>query len=620
MEAIALLKAGRLDAAASAFERAIAHDPQNWQSIYLLGYICLRQGELHRAAELIQRCLTINPMSAEAQCDLGIVLKELGDLDGAQAAFTKSVALKPSFHAAQNNLGNILKVRGRLQEAVECYQRTIELMPNSADGYANLGSTLRLLDRTEEALAAYAKVLTIDRHHPDALVNYYHLRRDACDWDGLADIEQTILRETFRKGHRVPTFPIFNLPASAEDQLLSAREWAKGFKSPVAEPFTYGPPPSARPEPRLRIGYLSGDFCRHATARLIAELIERHDRNRFEVFGYCYSKNDGSEVRERLVTAFDHFVRIDTLSHADAARRINRDQIDILIDLKGYTTGARTEIPAARPAPIQVNYLGYPGTMGAPFIDYIIADAFIAPMDQQPFFDEKVVHLPGCYQPNDTRRPIAGSVPSRAECGLPAKGFVFCSFNGSYKITPEMFAVWMRLLQNVEGSVLWLLESKALMRENLRRKAASLGVDPLRVIFAPKVENSVHLARHAHADLFLDSLPVNAHTTASDALWTGLPVLTCAGRTFVSRVCGSLLKAAGLDELITYSLDDYERLALDLARNPDRMAELRLRLARNRSRAPLFDIGHYTQSFEAALEHMAELREQGERPRAFAVN
>ncbi|NJM34251.1 MAG: tetratricopeptide repeat protein [Rhodomicrobium sp.] len=615
-----LLKAGHLGAAAATFERVIEANPQNWLSIYLLGYIRLRQGSLDLAARHIERCLAINPAYAEAHCDLGIVLRESGDLEGARARFETAIALKPGFHAAHNNLGNILMAQGRLHEAVESYRRALELMPNSADGYANLGGVLRLLNRIEDATAMYRQALTIDGNHSGALVAYYHLRRDACDWDGLDSFERKILDETFRKGHRVPCFPILNLAATAEDHLISARAWAKGIKSPLAEPFAHAPARRTGSERRLRIGYLSGDFRRHATARLISELIERHDRTRFEVFGYCFSQDDASEERQRLIGAFDRFVPIDALSHGDAARRIDRDGIDILIDLKGYTAGARTEILAARPAPIQVNYLGYPSTMGAPFIDYIIADAFVAPMERQPFFDERIVHLPDCYQPNDTKRPIADSAPSRAECGLPGEGFVFCSFNGSYKITPELFGLWMRLLARVPGSVLWLLGSNALMQENLRRRAALSGIDPLRLVFAPKLEFSQHLARHRHADLFLDTLPVNAHTTASAALWAGLPVLTCVGDIFVSRVCGSLLKALDLSELITYSLDHYECLALELALDPNRLGEIRSRLARNRDAAPLFDIARYTEGFEAAFGHMAELRERGERPRAFAVN
>lgn len=616
LDAVMLLKAGNFDAAARAFESMIEADPQNWQNLYLLGYVHLRQHKLDRAAELFKRCLDINPQSAEAHCDLGVVLKETGDFGGAQIAFEKALALNPGLYPAYNNLGNIYKAQGKLNEAVDCYRQMTQLMPNSADGYANLGSALRSLGQIEEALAAFAKALAIDGDHPSALMNYYHLRRDMCAWEGIARIEEKILSETFRKGRRVPVFPIFNISDNAEDHLLCAQEWAKGIKSPVKERFTHIPPAADRP---LRIGYLSNDFCRHATARLIAELIERHDRNRFEIFGYCFSIDDGSEIHQRMIRAFDRFTRIAPMSYSEAAHCIHRDGIDILIDLKGYTTGARTEILAAKPAPVQINYLGYPGTMGASFIDYIIADPFIAPMNQQPYFTEKIIHLPGCYQPNDTKRAIASSVPSRAECGLPESGFVFCSFNGSYKITSEIFGVWMKILTQIPGSVLWLLESNGAMRGNLQRQAVALGVDPARLIFAPKLEHSQHLARHRHADLFLDSLPVNAHTSASDALWTGLPVLTCAGKTFVSRVCGSLLKSVGLDELIAYSLGDYERMAIDLARNPGRLAGLRERLMRDRHQASLFDIAHYTAAFEAALEHIAELHARGQQPRAFAV-
>ncbi len=307
------------------------------------------------------------------------------------------------------------------------------------------------------------------------------------------------------------------------------------------------------------------------------------------------------------------------MSHEDAARRIHQDGIDILVDLKGYTMDARTEILTCRPAPIQVNYLGYPGTMGADFIDYIIADEFIAPMDQQPFFDENIVHLPGCYQPNDTQRPIADETPSRADCGLPENAFVFCCFNNNYKITAEIFSAWMRILQAVPGSVLWLLEANQLVRENLRRHAIANGLDPVRLVFAPRAKLPQHLARHRNADLFLDTLPVNAHTTASDALWAGLPVLTYSGETFVSRVCGSLLKAVGLSELITYSLEQYERTAISLAGDPARLTAITERLRRGRDSAPLFDVERYTRGLEAAFEHMAELRAKGERPRGFSV-
>lgn len=790
IEAMKLLKAGRLSEATPLLEEVIAEEPENWQSLHLLGLILYRQGSCARAVALIRQSLAVNPALAEAYSDLGVVLKDMGELDDAQNACEKAIALKPGFHPAYSNLGNIFKALGRYDDAADCYIRAVELAPDFADGYANLGSVLMALRRPEdaldvcrravelapnnvpalvalgqalrgngeldeairvyrraielrpdfapahsdlgcvlheanqteealrshkralelqpdnpeshnnfgvtlkvlgryddalsafrtaialrpayaeaysnmgvvlgltgehreaiaayrraiendpkllfayvnlagslyeqnqlgEAIAIYGKALTIDPDQPAALLDHYHLRRHACDWDGIAAAEQKILASTYRKGKSVAPFAILNVPCGPEDHLLSARQWAKALLRVRSAPFTHAPLRSATGGRRLRIGYLSADFYGHATASLIAELIERHDRQRFEIFGYCFSTDDDSAMRHRLIAAFDNFVSIAALSHADAAKRINQDGVDILVDLKGYTNNARTEILACRPAPIQVNYLGYPGPMGADFIDYIIADDFILPMDQQPFYDEKIVHLPGCYQPNDTQRPIVDTCPSRAECDLPEAGIVFACFNNSYKITPEIFAAWMRILQSVPGSVLWLLEANPLVRENLQRKAMANGVDPARLVFAPRMKLPEHLARHRNADLFLDTLPVNAHTTASDALWAGLPVLTCAGESLVARVCGSLLKAVGLDELITYSIDQYERTAIALARNPETLTGLRRRLNSAKAGAPLFDIARYKTGLEAAFEHMADLRDNGHKPRSFAVS
>jgi predicted O-linked N-acetylglucosamine transferase (SPINDLY family) len=356
---------------------------------------------------------------------------------------------------------------------------------------------------------------------------------------------------------------------------------------------------------------VSSDFYAHATAYLIAELIERHDRDRFEIHGYSYGPDSGGAMRARLVSAFDRFTDIDALSHRDAAARIRADDIDILVDLKGHTHRARPKILAFRPAPVHVNYLGFPGTMGAPFIDYIVADDFIVPRDRQTLYAEKLAYLPGCYQPNDTRREIAAA-PSRAACGLPAQGFVFCSFNNSFKITPAFFAIWMRLLRQVPGSVLWLLESNVLVRRNLSAAAVAAGIDPERLVFAPLLPHGQHLARHRHADLFLDTLPCNAHTTASDALWAGLPVLTCVGETFAGRVAGSIVRAAGLSELVASSSRDYEALALALAREPARLADIRSRLGAGRANLPLFDTAKRTHDLEALYARMAEIWRSGQ--------
>jgi predicted O-linked N-acetylglucosamine transferase (SPINDLY family) len=371
---------------------------------------------------------------------------------------------------------------------------------------------------------------------------------------------------------------------------------------------------------KLRVGYLSADFHGHATAWLIAEMIEKHDRSRYSVYGYSLGPDDQSPTRRRLVNAFDRFVDLRSVSFLQAAQWIAADDVQILVDLKGYTRESRTEILALRPAPVQVNYLGFPGTMGAPFMDYILVDDFIVPADQQPFFSERLVHLPGCYQVNDSRREISPCTPSRAECKLPEEGFVFCSFNNNYKITPEVFDVWMELLKRVEGSVLWLLEGNAFAPANLRREAESRGVASRRLVFAPRMPLPEHLARHRLADLFLDTFPVNAHTTASDALWAGCPVLTLAGETFVSRVAGSLLRTIGLPELITYSFDEYQAMALRLARNAELLAGLRGRLEVNRKTSRLFDAGRFARNTEEAYRTMWEIHVSGQPPRPFTVS
>jgi protein O-GlcNAc transferase len=350
----------------------------------------------------------------------------------------------------------------------------------------------------------------------------------------------------------------------------------------------------------------------------MAELFERHDRGRFEVFAYSYGPDDHSPMRARLESAFDRFVDVHALSHREAARLIHADKVDILVDLKGYTHHARPAIPAHRPAPVQVSYLGYPATMGADFIDYIIVDPFVVSDSQQACFSERLVHLPGSYQVNDRRREVARA-PSRQDCGLPAEGLVLCSFNNSYKISPAFFEIWMRLLRSVPGSVLWLLEANQLVRANLRSEAEKRGVDSGRLIFAPIVPPAEHLGRHRHADLFLDTLPCNAHTTASDALWAGLPILTCSGETFAGRVAGSLLMAIGMPELVTKSLEEYEQTALALARAPHRLIALRQKLETNRDTSSLFDLPKLTGNIEAAYARMWQTWLSRQKPVAFSI-
>ncbi|HMH18234.1 MAG TPA: hypothetical protein VK572_08810, partial [Burkholderiales bacterium] len=371
---------------------------------------------------------------------------------------------------------------------------------------------------------------------------------------------------------------------------------------------------------KIRVAYLSSDFHEHATAQLAAGLFELHDRSRFETIGVSFSPDDGSEMRKRVSGSFGRFSDVRAMSDAEVAHLLRELEVDIAVDLKGYTKGSRPGILAHRSAPIQVSYLGYPGTMGAGFIDYILADEFILPPQHQGFYTEKAVYLPGSYQVNDSKKRIAERAPTRAEAGLPQEGFVFCCFNISYKIQPPMFDIWMRLLCLAPGSVLWLLRDNALAEENLRKEARARGVEPHRLVFASRMKLDEHLARHRLADLFLDTLPYNAHTTASDALWAGLPVLTCAGGAFAGRVAGSLLHAVGLPELVTQSLEEYEALALTLASEPPRLGEIRRKLERNRATAPLFDTDRFRRHLESAYTTMWDIWQRGEQPRAFAVD
>jgi protein O-GlcNAc transferase len=377
-----------------------------------------------------------------------------------------------------------------------------------------------------------------------------------------------------------------------------AQRWARDLAP-------HSPPPrpvrAAPQEATLRLGYVSSDFRTHAMAALLAEVWERHDRGRLTTHAYSIGPGEASALRRRIESAFDRFVDCAEDSVEDITRRIAQDGIDVLVDLNGYTTHARSEIFVSRPAPVQVSWLGYLGTLGAPWYDYVLTDRFVVPPAQQAFFTERALYLPDCYCPSDTRRPVAPQVPDRAACGLPAEGVVFCCFNNSYKILPQLFDVWMRLLAAVPGSVLWLSPGQATAGVNLRREARARGVDPARLVFAPRVSLPEHLARHAHADLFLDTTPYNAGTTANDALFMGVPVLTCAGETMASRVAGSQLTAIGLPELITTNLADYEALALILAGDKTRLAQTRARLAANRHTTPLFDMARFTAALDDLL-------------------
>ena len=477
------------------------------------------------------------------------------------------------------------------------------------------GQAHYLKKRYDAALADWNKALALNPDQPGVAAACLRVRMHHCDWAGFEAACESA-RASVRSAGLVAPFMFVAIPSTPSEQLRCARTWVAGNFRPVGTAVTHG---ERRDHGRVRIAYLSADFHQHATARLMAGVFEQHDRSRFEVTAVSVGPNDHSAMRRRIEAAFERFV--DTRTHGDdqIADLIRALNVDILIDLKGYTQDARTGVLAGRPAPIQVNYLGFPGTIGAGFIDYIIADRDVIPEHEFDCYAEKVVWLPDSYQANDCNRAVTNATPLRADHGLPQAAFVFCCFNDNYKITPAVFSCWMRILRAVPNSVLWLFEENAIAADNLRREAAARGVAPDRLVFARSLPNDGHLARHRCADLFLDTLPYAAHTTASDALWTGLPVLTCLGETFAGRVGASLLNAIQLPELITTTAEGYEKLAIELAGDPARLADIRARLARHRLTTPLFDTAGLTRHLEAAYLAMMERLHAGLPPEHIAV-
>lgn len=612
-----LATSGQLDALLAEID-AQGGDPaeraRRWDEI---GALLCEQKRFDEAVTLYRRAVAALPERADLHFHLAQALEGAGQKREALTAYQAGLALAPERADAYVKVGLLLRSMDLNPGAVTAFAQAAKLAPDLADAHYNLAVTCKLLGRYDEACGAFRQAIACA---PDALIHRFELcntRRMACDWDGLEAEEQDCLRRMRETRRLVAPFLMLPMPSTLAEQLEASRRFAQSCSVPDERKLRgYRTIPEGG---RIRVGYLSSDFYSHATAILLAEVIEQTDRTRFELFAYCHSRDDGSDMRKRIVAAFDHFVPVGGLSSQEAARRIHADGIDILVDLKGYTQNARTDILAYRPAPIQVNYLGYPGTMGADFIDYIVADPVVVPMSHQECYDERIVHLPHCYQPNDRQRRIADEPVTRARFGLPEDAFVFCSFNNIYKLDPTVFGIWMRLLAGVPNSVLWILGKEQSCRDNLRREAAARGIDPARLVFADHCSNELHLARHRLADLFLDTLRYNAHTTASDALWAGLPLVTCLGEAFSGRVAASLLTAMGLEELITDSLEAYERTALTLAQDKDRLAAIKRKILENRETSPLFDSLRYTRNLERAYETMISIMKAGEAPRAFAV-
>jgi len=611
-----LLDLDRLDEALSSYDRALEIRPGSVEVLYARGTVLRRLGRHEVALESYDLALAIKPDYSDAWSNRGNALRKLNRREEALASYDRALAIRPDHFEALSNRGTVLLDLGRCEEAVASYGPALAAKPDHAEVLNNRGSALLALGRYEEAATDFERLLAVRPEFEYARGDLLYARLYCCDWRDHGPEVGRIADRVVAGEPVVTPFVQLSMPASPEDQHHCATRY-NSRRFPVSAPAIWRG--EVYRHDRIRIAYLSADFHNHATAHLMTELFETHDRERFETTALSFGPDTADAYRKRLAGAFDRFIDGREKSDRDAALLLRQHEIDIAVDLKGYTQHCRLGIFAFRPAPIQVNYLGYPGTLGAEYMDYILADRIVIPEDQRSFYTEKVVYLPDSYQPNDTKRRIGGQTPTRGEVGLPETGFVFCSFNANFKIAPPVFDVWMRLLHRVEGSVLWLFEGSAAAARNLRQSAWSRGIAPDRLIFAPLVALEDHLARHRLAGLFLDTLPCNAHTTASDALWAGLPVLTCLGTTFAGRVAASLLQAVGLPELITENLQHYEALALELALGPHSLAVIRAKLDQNRGVFPLFDAARYRRHIECAYQMMWVRHQRGEPPGSFAV-
>lgn len=652
---LALFALQRPAEAIESYDRALRIKPE------LAGALTNRSNALRRLQRLdealrdLDQALRIRPAFPEALNNRGTVLRDLGRLEEAVASFDEALALRPDFPMALSNRGNALLDLKQPRAALTSFERALQLIPQDGEAlFGRASARLQLQEKLDEAIvdfdraaergierpetlvgkaaalamlrrhraaaACLSELLTLAPHRDYARGSWLHSRLQVCDWEGLpAEVQE--LTELVRQGRRA-THPqsLLSLTDSPELQLACSRVFVADKFPPQAAPMVSTVRQRDGGQERIRVAYLSADFRDHPVSYLLVGALERHDRGRFEVIGISLRRSEGRPFEGRVRAAFDRFIEVTDRSDLEVAQLLRELQVDIAVDLMGLTEGLRLGILAHRAAPVQVTYLGYAGTLGgAPYVDYLLADAVVIPPGQEWGYGEQVVRLPHCYLPNDDRRE-RGVTPSRTQAGLPDRGFVFCAFTSSYKINALVFASWMRLLREVPGSVLWLREMGADAQLSLCREAQRQGVAAERLIYAPHVASMAeHLGRHALADLYLDTFPYNAHSTACDALWAAVPVLTCAGRSFASRVAASALKAVGLPELITSNLREYEGKALELAHDPQKLQALRDRLMENRSREPLFDTARFTRHLETAYEEMHRRAVRGEAPRSFTV-
>jgi predicted O-linked N-acetylglucosamine transferase (SPINDLY family) len=615
-QAAALHQAGRLAEAEHIYDQILKFQPKHFESRFLLGVIHSQRGNYPDAIRQFDVALRLNPNNASVHNSRGVALGKLKRVTEALASFDRAIALQPNNAESHSNRANALRELDRAEEALASSNRAITLKPDHAEALNNRANVLLRLKRYAEAIADLERVLSINPDFPYAKGMLLHTKMQLCDWRSF-DTEIEAVKADVRDGKPATTpFALLAESGAARDQLRCAQAWVWEKCPPAPAPIYKG---DKYRHDRIRVAYVSADFGEHPTSYLLAGLIEEHDRARFKILGVSLGSGTASAMRSRITGAFDQFIDAGRKDDREVANLLRQLEVDIAVDLMGFTHESRPGIFALRPAPVHVNYLGFPATMGAEYIDYLVADRFVIPAEHQAHYSENIAYMPDCFQANDSKRSMGEQPRTRADAGLPASGFVFCAFSNSYKITPAMFDVWMRLLRQVDGSVLWLLGGSGAVEANLRREAHVRGIAPDRLIFAARLGYADYLRRYQLADLFLDTTPFNAGATASDALWAGLPLITCAGEAFAGRMAGSLLHAVGLPQLVAASLQDYERITLRLATDRAAIEALKAKLAQNRARCALFDTARFRRHVESAYHTMWQRHQAGEPPASFAV-
>lgn len=624
-EAFQYHQTGQLREAERIYRRILKIQPRHLESLHLLGVIHHQLGKTDIAVNFYNKAIQNNPQSPILHYSLGTAFQDQGKLDEAISCYQEALKLKPDLVTAHYSMGIAFQIQGRSDEAISCYQQALTLKPDLLEAYNNMAFAFHHQGKLDETISCLENVLDLRPDFGEACNRLVHQLQLAFAWHKLERMIAKLdglTKEALGTGKRPAKTPFrsITLDSDPSHSLAIARSWSSEISrrmSTMKIDFSFDASRSYKR--RIAIGYLSNDFRDHAAAHLLLSLFRLHNRNEFKIFCYSYGEDDGSHYRVRIRQDCDNFVDLRNLDHVDAAKRIYQDQVDIVVDLMGYTTGSRLEICALRPAPIQVSYLGFPGTTGADFFDYIITDRIVTPEDHAAHFSENFVYMPHCFQVNDHTQAMSNKAWRKADFGLPETGFIFCSFNNSYKIEPVMFDVWMKILRQIPKSVLWLRLASQSAKENLRREAEDRGVAPERLVFSKRLPLDEHLARLRLADLALDTRIYNGGATTSNALWAGVPVVTLTGSHFPSRMSSSILTAIGLPELITCSLDDYETLAIRLARYPEQLRILCEKLARNRLEKPLFDTPRFVRNLEKAYKKMWNVFLAGEKPRQIDV-